>query len=242
MRWAVARRSIEVKFLELPVLGVHAAQWTTPDRLKPAVRANDAVAALRLELRCLPDVRFDTLELDTLRLYLDGDSALVYTLYELLSNNLVRILVRETGTKTPKSLVLGPEALRPVGFAQDEGMLPYPRRSFLGYRLLQEYFTFPEKYLFLDLAGFDGMLFKFTSDYTGEFYMKDTPLPLSIAFFDASGQFVSTVDMAPCIHMPSCPTYGAARPYRWALEVPQGALPRLAIGPGTRLVAGGPCP
>jgi uncharacterized membrane protein (UPF0127 family) len=92
-----------------------------------------------------------------------------------------------------------------------------------------------------DLAGYDGMLFKFSSDYTGEFYMKDTPLPLSIAFFDAAGQFISTTDMAPCIHMPSCPTYGAARPYRWALEVPQGALPRLAIGPGTRLVAGGAC-
>jgi uncharacterized membrane protein (UPF0127 family) len=93
-----------------------------------------------------------------------------------------------------------------------------------------------------DLAGYDGMLFKFSSDHTGEFYMKDTPLPLSIAFFDASGQFVSRADMAPCIHQPTCPTYGAARPYRWALEVPQGALPRLAIGPGTRLVAGGPCP
>jgi len=92
-----------------------------------------------------------------------------------------------------------------------------------------------------DLAGYDGMLFKFASDTTSSFYMKDTPLPLSIAFFDASGAFVSTADMAPCIHMPSCPTYGAARPYRWALEVPQGALPRLAIGPGTRLVAGGPC-
>jgi uncharacterized membrane protein (UPF0127 family) len=92
-----------------------------------------------------------------------------------------------------------------------------------------------------DLAGYDGMLFKFSSDYTGEFYMKDTPLPLSIAFFDATGQFISTTDMAPCIHMPSCPTYGAARPYRWALEVPQGALPRLGIGPGTRLVAGGAC-
>lgn len=92
-----------------------------------------------------------------------------------------------------------------------------------------------------DIGGYDGMLFKFASDYTGEFYMKDTPLPLSIAFFDASGQFVSTADMAPCIRMPTCPTYGAARPYRWALEVPQGALPRLAIGPGTRLVAGGAC-
>ena len=36
-----------------------------------------------------------------------------------------------------------------------------------------------------DLQGYDGMLFKFSSDYTGAFYMKDTPLPLSIAFFDA---------------------------------------------------------
>ena len=92
-----------------------------------------------------------------------------------------------------------------------------------------------------DLGGYDGMLFKFPTDHTGEFYMLNTPLPLSIAFFDASGRFVSTVDMAPCIHMPTCPTYGAARPYRWALEVPQGALPQLAVGPGTRLVAGGPC-
>ncbi len=92
-----------------------------------------------------------------------------------------------------------------------------------------------------DLGGYDGMLFKFASDTTGGFWMKDTPLPLSIAFFDSAGRFVSTVDMAPCIHQPTCPTYDAARPYRWALEVPQGALPRLAIGPGTRLVADGPC-
>jgi uncharacterized membrane protein (UPF0127 family) len=93
-----------------------------------------------------------------------------------------------------------------------------------------------------DLGGYDGMLFKFSTDSTGQFYMKDTPLPLSIAFFDASGQFVSTADMAPCLNMPTCPTYGAARAYRWALEVPQGTLPRLSVGPGTRLVAGGPCP
>jgi uncharacterized protein len=92
-----------------------------------------------------------------------------------------------------------------------------------------------------DLGGYDGMLFKFASDSNGAFYMKDTPLPLSIAFFDASGQFVSTADMAPCLNMASCPTYGAARPYRWALEVPQGALPRLGVGAGARLVAGGPC-
>jgi len=92
-----------------------------------------------------------------------------------------------------------------------------------------------------DIGGYDGMLFRFASDTTGSFFMKDTPLPLSIAFFDGAGQFVSTTDMAPCIHQATCPTYTAARPYRHALEVPQGALPRLGIGPGTRLVTTGPC-
>src|SRR5690606_27164007 len=52
-------------------------------------------------------------------------------------------------------VVLPASALKPVGFAEDEGLLPHPRRSFLGYRLLQEYFAFPDKFFFLDLEGFD---------------------------------------------------------------------------------------
>lgn len=92
-----------------------------------------------------------------------------------------------------------------------------------------------------DVGGYDGMIFRFASDTTVSFYMKDTPLPLSIAFFDGDGRFVSTADMAPCIHQSSCPLFNATRSYRYALEVPQGALPRLAVGPGTRLVSGGPC-
>ena len=43
----------------------------------------------------------------------------------------------------------------PVGFGEDEGMLPVPRRAFVGYRLLQEYFTFPEKFAFFDLTGLE---------------------------------------------------------------------------------------
>jgi type VI secretion system protein ImpG len=135
---------------------VVAAQWQTPDRLSPPVKDVEAAFALRLELRCLADVRLDRLELDVLRLHLSGESNLVFTLYELLCNNCVRILVRDpTPNSKRKPILLPPEALRPVGFAEDEGMLPYPGRSFLAYRLLQEYFTFPEKFLFLDLSGFD---------------------------------------------------------------------------------------
>ncbi len=136
-------------------LTVASAKWSTPDRLQPAVRAPDAVAALRVELRCLPDITFANLELETLRLHIDGERNLVYTLYELLSNNCLRILLRDPRPGGERrTIALPASALTPAGFGPEESMLPAPRRAFAGYQLLQEYFTFPEKFLFFDLSGF----------------------------------------------------------------------------------------
>jgi uncharacterized membrane protein (UPF0127 family) len=92
-----------------------------------------------------------------------------------------------------------------------------------------------------DLAGHDGMVFRFPADVTAEFYMKDTPLPLSIAWFDVGGSFVAAADMDPCLDQVRCPTYGPGAPYRYALEVPRGALPGLGIGAGSHLSLGGAC-
>jgi uncharacterized membrane protein (UPF0127 family) len=92
-----------------------------------------------------------------------------------------------------------------------------------------------------DLGGYDGMLFVFQADTTSPFHMRNTPLPLTIAFFDASAKFVSSADMAPCGNSRRCRRYAAAAPYRMALEVPQGGLGRLKIGPGAQLVLGGTC-
>jgi type VI secretion system protein ImpG len=135
---------------------VAEAEWKTPDRLQPAIRSSEAAYALRLELRCAGDVTFSKLALDSLRFYLNGESNLVHNLYEVLCNNTVQIVVRD---RNPKSkippVILPASALQPVGFAENEGTLPYPRRSFIGYGLLQEYFCFPQKFFFLDLAGFD---------------------------------------------------------------------------------------
>ncbi len=89
-----------------------------------------------------------------------------------------------------------------------------------------------------DLSGYDGMLFRFERDTQAEFYMKDTLIPLSIAFFDTQGDFVSSADMPPCGDQDPCPTYGADAAYRYALEVPEGGLEPLGIGQGTRLVVG----
>ena len=135
---------------------VAEAEWKTPDRLQPAIKSSDAVAAVRMELRLTGDVTFSKLALRSLRFYLNGESNLVHNLYELLCNNCVQIVVRDP---TPKSrlepVILPGDALRPAGFAEDEAMLPYPRRSFIGYGLLQEYFCFPQKFFFLDLNGLE---------------------------------------------------------------------------------------
>jgi uncharacterized membrane protein (UPF0127 family) len=88
------------------------------------------------------------------------------------------------------------------------------------------------------LTGYDGMIFQFSADTTVGFYMKDTPMPLSIAWFDAGGGFVSGTDMAP---NNDTIDYYATAPYRYAFEVPQGKLGAAGIGAGSTLVVGGRC-
>lgn len=96
-----------------------------------------------------------------------------------------------------------------------------------------------------DLAGADGMLFRFGAETTSTFWMRDTPMPLSIAFYDGDGTLVSAVDMTPCVDGPAdaCARYAAAGPYADAVEVALGALPSLLMLPGSRLeVFDEPCP
>ena len=131
---------------------VSQAQWMTPDRIRPALRASEA-AVLRVELECFPDVSFEKLDLETLGFYLNGESSVVHALYELLCRNCVRILLRDPAKPKAPVREISVRNLQPMGFGENEDVLPYPRRSFMGYRLLQEYFAFPEKYFFMNLKG-----------------------------------------------------------------------------------------
>ena len=92
-----------------------------------------------------------------------------------------------------------------------------------------------------DLAGYEGMVFQFDQPTTVAFYMKDTLIPLSIAWFSPGGTFINDTDMPPCKAQVSCPLYQSAAPYSTAIEVEQGYLPQLGIGPGAKLTVGGPC-
>jgi type VI secretion system protein ImpG len=131
-----------------------AAEWKTPERLRPAVRAADSVAAIRLEFRCGPDIVFPALEIDELSFHLSGEGALVYKLYELLCSRLTRILIRDPrpGSRVAP-VTLDASSLVPMGFDESESLLPHVRRSLFGYSLLHDFFTFPEKFLFMKLTG-----------------------------------------------------------------------------------------
>jgi len=117
------------------------------------ISPSGAVGVLRMSLAGLSrETSFSKLQLDFFRFFIRGPQAQALQLYELILNNTVAVAVaRPTDDREP--LVLGASAIRPVGFEADEGMLPYPARSALGYRLLTEYFAFPEKFLFFDVAG-----------------------------------------------------------------------------------------
>ena len=108
------------------------------------------VAVLRLTLRCLaPEMTVAQLAPDSLRFFLRGPSSEAMRLYELIFNDTAVVAVAESGRRSATAAV-GFAGIRPVGFSAAEGMLPYPARSPLGYRLLTEYFAFPEKFLFFD--------------------------------------------------------------------------------------------
>ena len=69
-----------------------------------------------------------------------------------------------------------------------------------------------------DLAGNDGMVFVFDGEQDGSFWMKDTLIPLSIAFWGDDGRLLDILEMEPCTADP-CPTYSARAPYTHALEM-----------------------
>jgi type VI secretion system protein ImpG len=135
------------------------------------VRKNPPVAVLRVQLGSSPaDVLLNTLPIDKLVFYLGGESNIANTLYELLLQDCIAIFARNPAASTntaptliskaswkPSQARLPQSLLRPVGFDEDEGVLPYSGRSFLGYRLLQEYFAFPEKFFFLELGDLQAL-------------------------------------------------------------------------------------
>jgi type VI secretion system protein ImpG len=121
-----------------------------------------AESVLRLRIECTDKDGFAKFGArpDRLRFHLHADDRLmlsarhvVLRLYDLLFNSAKRVLIRGPGDSAFADAAGGGLAIREVGFRHDEAALPHPPEAHQGYRLLQEYFTFPQKFLFFDIEG-----------------------------------------------------------------------------------------
>lgn len=112
-----------------------------------------ARAAIRLRLRTTAGLTFNALALDSLPLFLRGADQLPMHLYEQILANAVGVVVRPATRPVPWQQVLDRSQIRRVGFEDGQALLPYGPRSFQGYRLLHEYFAFPDRYMFVELTG-----------------------------------------------------------------------------------------
>jgi len=109
-------------------------------------------AGLRLRLRTTNGAPFCKLGLDRLTLHLRGSDDMPGQIYEKLLGAVEGVLVLPGSRPAGRHTLLPKTALRPRGFAEEDALLPSGQRSFQGYRLLQEYFAFAQRFLFVELT------------------------------------------------------------------------------------------
>jgi type VI secretion system protein ImpG len=115
-------------------------------------------ARLRIRLEAQGKATLDKTGIRNLRMYLAGDQVVSRSLYLALSRYVKRVVVRKgTGDDKAPKFELPASNLREVGFADDEAVVTGSGPSFQGFRLLQEYFAAPAKFMFIELSGLDGL-------------------------------------------------------------------------------------
>jgi type VI secretion system protein ImpG len=119
---------------------------------------------VRLRLRTTAGLAFNQLPLDDLRLFLSGGDEVAWRLYELCLGAGAGVVVAPPARPLPWHRYVGPDHVRPAGFADSEALLPPALRSFQGYRLVQEYFAFPQRFLFIDVCGIGAALRQHAGD------------------------------------------------------------------------------
>ncbi len=144
-------RAMRLWPLELPQAEYFSHLPELPLAAWPHLRA--AKAGLRLRLRTTAAVGLQQLALQTLQLHCSGADDIAYRLHELVCGHTLGALVLPPGRAPAWSELLPADSVQPAGHADDEALLPTGLRGFESYRLLQEYFAFPQRFLFFDLHG-----------------------------------------------------------------------------------------
>jgi len=121
-------------------------------------------AGIRFRLKATAGLTFDQIALDTLPIFMRGSGEIAMRIYEQILANPIAMVVRPRQTHTTWQELIDKKHIRRLGFDNNEALLPYTRRSFQGYRLLQEYFAFPERYMMAELNGLEKAVQKCTKN------------------------------------------------------------------------------
>lgn len=124
-----------------------------PVRLTGIEQANSRTSStVDVSLSTEHGLELSRLKMDSLRFHLHGEVHITRTLYLWLFRYLDYVELDVGGGYKHR---LRADQIKPVGFAENEAILPYSKNSFSGYRLLQEYFSLPEKFMFFDVTGLE---------------------------------------------------------------------------------------
>lgn len=154
---------------------VPVAKYTFP------AGAPQAHSVLRVRIRTEGAGKLQSEGPQRLRFYIDSAEPHAWRLYEMLAMNLtgVAVHVPRIGERPPTTTPVQTDTLRWLGFADDEAMLEANPHTHPGYRLLQEYFAFPEKFLFFEASQLD---FSGAQDSFELLFLLDTPVDKSLVF------------------------------------------------------------
>lgn len=143
-----------------------------------ANEARGANGVLHLRLKTFNEtLNLQEIQPEKLRFFLKGQPQHINPLYELLFNECIQLAVANSEADVNPTY-LPRETIKPVGFAESEGLLPYPASAFLGYRLITEFFAFPEKFLFFDLTGLKSSMVKLKQEINIYIYLKSSSTEL----------------------------------------------------------------
>lgn len=136
---------------------------------------------LRIEMRVPMQLPVDAIAPNKLRLHLHGEPRNALELLMWLhthTEDIVLIESKVTGAQE-REISIGKRSLKAAGFDESDKLLPYPRTAFPGYRLLEEYYTLPSKFLFVDIENVKRVveLGKEVSKF-GIAFRFDAPLPI----------------------------------------------------------------
>jgi type VI secretion system protein ImpG len=137
------------------------------------ITASQSVLRIRLRANGVGTLQSKGAGPGRLRFYIDRAQANAIELYESLALHLAGITVLPSTVAKPRQLP--PESLRWLGMEPDEAALTSNHLTHPGYRLLQEYFSFPEKFMFFEIGGLDKIDFSAVEDYFDVILVLDMP-------------------------------------------------------------------